>query len=55
MYPDMPLIRHLIPVLEVNVEMPDYDVIRQRYDKCHVGLDYDLWGLDLEGLECTLA
>lgn len=31
MYPDMPLIRSLVPVLEVNIELPDYDVLKQRY------------------------
>lgn len=54
-YPDMPFIDHLVDLLEVNEDLPDYDVVRQRYEASHPGLDYGLWGIDVANMECTLA
>lgn len=51
----MPFIHNLVDLLEVNDQLPDYDVVRERYEASHPGLDYSLWDIDVAAMECTLA
>lgn len=54
-YPDMPFIHNLVDLLEIRDDLPDYEVVRERYETSHPGLDYGLWGYDVAAMECTLA